>query len=104
MNDFNSSANPNIILDDGTQIDLDWWTTLAGVTTPDASIISVHNTYVIAKTTWTIAKRSTSGNPAPYQDPGERWAVFYTAGHTSFSSVFDETFMNRECGPNTRFR
>jgi hypothetical protein len=104
MNDFNSSANPNIVLDDGTQIDLDWWTTLAGVSLPDASILSVHNTYVLAKTTWSIAKRTTTGNPVPYQDPGERWAVLYTAAHQSFGGVFDEKFMNRECGPNSRHR
>ena len=104
MSDFNSSANPNIIVNDGTQIDLDWWTTLAGATLSDATILSVHNTSLYAKTTWSIAKRTTSGNPVAYQDPGERWAVLYTAAHVAFSDVFDETFMNRECGPNSRHR
>jgi hypothetical protein len=93
ITDFNSSANPNIIVD-GMQIDLDWWTTLAGATLWDSSILSVHNLYLYGKITWSIAKRTTTGNPLPYQDPGERWAVFLTAGHAKFSDVFDKKFMD----------
>lgn len=84
MEPFNSSRVDNIRLESkfGTEVDLDWWTTLRGTTT-DGGEFAIPK-YYVGKYFWTSIKvfvfGETGGNPLPFADPGERSALEYTNG------------------------
>jgi hypothetical protein len=92
---FNSSYVPNLIMNNGDELDLDWWSTLRALTTDSGEL--AFTKYAAGKSIWSIVKMSRSGNPIPFTDPGERHAVELSMAGSPFSDVFDKAFMDREC-------
>ncbi|MDX2268904.1 MAG: RHS repeat-associated core domain-containing protein, partial [Bryobacter sp.] len=91
---FNSTFVPNVRSPIG-EIDLDWYTDLAGYSAGFAPVV-----YPVAKLAWTgmrLAAGVPIGNPVPLQDPGERTALFSVMGGQGYRDIFSAEFMMLAC-------
>jgi hypothetical protein len=88
--------NPNFKLDDGTEIDIDWFTDL--IAHGGGNGLAFY-AYTLGKTIWWASNVRKPGhrNP-PFTDRGELNAIAHAYMGTDYSDIFTQELLERECG------
>lgn len=103
----NIGGSPNFIMSDGREIDIDWFTDLAGTAgNPGWDIgpvtfpveMRVLGAYLFGKP---VSRASHIRDPGhwnrPFEDPGERTAILMVMANAKYSDIFTDELMAKEC-------
>lgn len=92
-------GNPNFKMDNGDEIDIDWFTDLSSIAGGDPesrSELTVE--YLYLKGISYLGHMGEKGWMLPFEDPGERTALALAIAGAAYSDVFTNELLSRECG------